>query len=341
MLLNQDWRLARSFLGWFGLMRGGLSLGSGLSMPATAAIRRFTWASALGLITAVALNSHGQISGLPEKLCIGSEAEVLEWVATNRLCIVDFQIKYITSTNANVTRGREISGSNVSFGSYADFQYCLLTNGVRILNDVKSQSDIGSPLMFYAAILYTYPDQSFTAAYSAATNIGPVSTITSNTFVGIHPDWTRIAVPVPGLQQLHMDVATTPPYSFTWTPNGSYVPPNQYVPTVPERTTNDLLILSEWYATGAYRARFSITAGGRTNVYTQHGEVLSPATLRMTSRTNLVVSMAKGSDTVIQSSGDLVHWQTWTTFSWSKGTNMISSAVNPNLPGQFFRAYSQ
>ena len=282
---------------------------------------------------------EGQAAVLPQVLPIGDQASLSSWIVTNQPSLTSMLVR---CTNGTIITSAGQNLPNNRFVSYDSFQQWVVTNGFSRLAALAKITNIVSHVLL--DVVVSYVDSNGDPAYvglNALADIGPVAGITSNSFINAlaNPVAEQFILPVTNLQQLVIQVDSTPPYSFMWSPSSNMT---QSVALRPfERTTNDLVVLNQWYLLATNRTRFTITANNQANTYTQNGDLLAAASLRMPNRTNISVTMTRGSDTILLATTNFVAWQPIATNSWSAGTNKMVTTINPLLRSQFFRAFSQ
>ena len=287
---------------------------------------------------ATSVGGQQQIQALQSFPQVGTLSNVENAVVSMNQCGMSFQLQY--TTISNTTSGVGVSPPVRLFSSYLQFQQFMASNGMYLVNLLQSRTNIASPIRFIASIsYYNMPNLSY-AVYSASTNIGQLSTITSNTFMSIVPTYTHVAIPVPGLQKFRIDVATSPPYYAVW-PLDPSLPPCQYNPTglEQEHTTTDLLVLNQWYLLGNYEARCTVVVGGVTNVFNTVGELISQPGLHVSGSKSVSMKCTRDTDVTLQISTDLIrpNWTTVTNWPWTLGiTNATWTNPSP-APRSFYR----
>ena len=174
------------------------------------------------------------------------------------------------------------------------------------------------------------------------TNLGFVSSVTSNSFYNAKPVDLEAVVRVQSLEEFKIQVysnwpSTSGMYTYTWTPTSSV---QSNPSTWREQTATNALVLNRWYSIGLYRARFTITAGGKTMTYTQHGDPVSAGMLSIDRTTGLTAWMSVGSDTSVETTTNWVNWSTVTNLPWSMATNRAVVSVSLKNPSRFYRLNS-
>ena len=183
------------------------------------------------------------------------------------------------------------------------------------------------------------------------TYLGTIATITTNSFVGASfPTNVLVVISVPGLTNYsHTDDAG---YRYVWpvpvmtTNSPPDMETNNILPGYPdELTTNGLVILNSVWGQATNRVRFTIGAGGVTNVYTQFGDKIKPAMFSWTNGASLAISATRGADLTVISSTNLLDWSDETTvvvtnISGLSGTNQFVIPIDPSSPESFFRVRS-
>ena len=275
---------------------------------------------------------------LPAFLPIGSEERMLDWIVTNRLVSLNTQIRYTNSSGSYVSYG--VAAGNVSFNSYAQYKQYAVSNGWYFFQQYRTNIHPNSTVEFRASVRYF----GLLTVLAVNTNLGAVAGVISESFSSITPTDVKVAVSVQNLEKFVVEIEDADPkYVFSWEPQNQNLQPRENAPVrPPEQTKTDLVVLSDWYSTGAYCGRFTITAGGLTRTYTQHGEALVPPLLRIRPG-RLDASMAKGSNTVIEGSPDMITWEPIANLPWSLAADRatVPVTVDSDLPCQFYRVYSR
>ena len=314
-------------------------------------IALFILAVLLALFALETLEAKGQTPnastvppGLPQSLPMFSSTNaMIEWIVTNHPVYCNVTIHY-TRTNGSVGMWGNTATPSV-FSSYGVYQNFVTTNTSRLLGEATDANPT-MPLWMSVSVVDATMSQPYAPMLVLATNSSFASTTTTWVSNNLTPSYMNLCVPVLGLQQFTFSM-TSPSYLYAWN-NGAQpqvIPPPPVYP--PEKTTTGWLVLNPWYCLEQYRARFTVTANGVSQVYTQTGAPLLPGSLTSTrvspSSVQLQVSSASGSDLTIQSSsvlGPLANWQQLVSNAWSSNTGAFSVIVT-NLGNQgFFRVRS-
>jgi hypothetical protein len=171
----------------------------------------------------------------------------------------------------------------------------------------------------------------------------------------------EVDIPIPGLEIFEIHADTAPPeefsdgdtnvhamevnllpYSYTWSNGISvysrnilHVGGNYSWPWYEEYTSANLVVINDWCLWETNRIRYKITANGETAVYTQHGDLIKPASLSISSD-QLKLVVPRGTDVVVESSSDLKTWRSFQTIPWNKSSN-TSFSINRSAPRSFYR----
>jgi hypothetical protein len=292
------------------------------------------------------LEANGQTSnpgvppGLPESLpMFANTNQMYEWVATNQP-VYPVMVLFYTANDGSpwkIQYGLVVRTNFASYGAYKDFFVSSMLEFVSTA--IATNADPYGPAAVRANL--TIDGGPYVMSQIQVSNTS-LCNITSNWLIGLSPTGILPQVSVPGLQQFTIQVYGL--YTNAW--NGSSWMP--VIPPYPREGTGTVpgwIVLNSWYCLlgRTNEARFGVTAGGSTQVYTQTGAPLLPSVLSMADSTHLQVAMTSGSDTTIQFTDDLASaWQTLAVTAWSNNTGTVVYPLNPAVSGrQFFRAFSQ
>ena len=286
-------------------------------------------------------------SVLPNRLPIGSEQVMRDWIVTSQWANKSLQLSEFTvfsvyyKDTEGVENRRYYPLTNLGFGSFQNFEDKLVEYGMKIFNDLLTNShiDIKEPLSVSAFHAYMDDGKGLgVGGIYMEKNLGFSDEITPESFRDLQTVAKQSIVRIPNLEkfEIYVEVGDTN-YSYSW-PSKSVRPASGFPVEV---TTADYIALASWYGEGQYKARFKITAGGQIAVYTQHGTKIEAPELQITG-SGVNIGFPLGSDTTIQESSDLMHWKTVRTVPWDFGTNSVSiNYGNSGSSKKFFRAKSE
>ncbi len=206
-------------------------------------------------------------------------------------------------------------------------------------NYVAKRDNIISPIGLYVDFI---PDIDNAGLIIITNCIGAIDNITLESFRNMNksPEMfirVRPVITVPGLTEFKVNVESDPHYTYSYPQQVG----SNSVPYPTEWTYDNHIIPNMWYSDGHVRVRYTITANGRTAVYTQDGAPLTNAVVRIADPARLIVSAPCGADTVVEMSSNLSTWAPIATLPWSLHTNEVPVAVDATLPRAFFRCRSQ
>ena len=296
-------------------------------------------------------------SPLPDSLPIGNEQVVLNSTVTEKLLngkpletYTPIGIKYLGTNGVEGIRNTDLPSQR--FNSYSDFEAEISKYGMSLVDKIKNDPkvDRSKPLSMFTYHMYNDKRLETPAVgIFLNKNLGLVSEINQETFLGLSIVARQIVIPITNLEkfEIEVDVGFDTPYKYVWTPQyssqnitniGSFKIPK-------ETTTRKYITLQDWYSTGNYKARFKITAGGVTREYTQQGSQVLPPSVAM-SGFSVNVEFTRGTETIIESSTDLKNWSDAWTIPWDSDTNFVSipyyaGSGSVIAPRRFFRAKSQ
>lgn len=285
-------------------------------------------------------------SELPDFLPIGSEQVMLDWIVTNKqwhqknsplFAYTDFSIDY--EKKGGQKNSRYYNFGNREFKSFRDYEDQIVEYGLKLLGLllVEPELDPEVPLTFTSLHGY-FDDDSGIGGLYLEKYLGYINEIKPENF---RYPWSKIAyqsvVRIANLDKFDIKVEANETYTYSWP--SKRVTPLSGFPL--ETTTAEYISLASWYGQGQYKARFKITAGGKTTEYTQSGTKIEPPNISITG-SGVEVTFSHGTVTTIQESSDLVRWKTIRTIPWDFGTNSVS--INYGSSGsssKFFRAKSE
>lgn len=294
-------------------------------------------AFALGVV-----NTKGvETQALPASLPIGSVEAFRSWIVTNQMVSVN-NILYFTNTSGVLEGGGTFGGKN--FNSYLAYQQFTGSNSLSLFNQLRSSMDSSKMLRFAVTVKYYIPELGgLVQTLLIHTNIGIVSTITSNSFVTAPVENELSYVHVAGLQQFTVEVSGL--YTNSWPaivgrPQQS--PPAGFTPPIfpPELTTNNYVVLNQWYSMGTNDVTFSITTDGKTRRYNRFGEAFDRPPVMSIHGNVISASFTRGATITFESSPNLINWNPVATFIDSGAFGNCSIQYNSTQPKLFFRAGS-
>lgn len=280
----------------------------------------------------------------PASLPVGSPTVFRSWIVTNQIVQVNNRL-YYTATNGQAGDWGNFGWK--TFSSYPSYQQFTSSNFFRVFNEARTFMDANKQLRQFVLVEYYIPDLDINYAIRVMeinTNIGIVSTITSNSFLSAPSLMELGYVRVPGLQRFVVEVNGL--YTNSWpaqpgrppqTPPLGFNPPQ--FPT--ELTTNNYVVLNKWYSMGTNQATFTIVTPALTRRYNRYGERLDvPPTIRVSNDCALV-SFVRGATITIECSSNFVNWTTVTNFTDHAAIGAYSMPINKSQPCTFFRAGSR
>lgn len=280
-------------------------------------------------------NSIQPPTELPDSLPIGDRQRMLDWVVTNSSCGTASQITYNINMSGPVHLEGQVTSTTRQWDSYASFNSYIASNAFAMFTKYRDRMNPSYGVIFSPYVVDTsHGAIPVLETLDATTNVGPVSTITSNSFASIRPDYFWVVVRVPGLQFFSVE---TSGYSFRWSPTGATQSP-PYPISPDEGTRTDIVMLNEWYSLATNRVRFAIAVAGVTNRYTEYGDCIRTS-LSMKSKTELEAHVARGSDTCIVSSTNLVNWTIVTNILSAK-TNVLFLPIDQTKRMLYFKVAS-
>lgn len=290
-------------------------------------------------------NPNAVPAGLPASLPMFADTNQMLDAMVHQDVYSDMWLFY-TARDGTTWSFKPVFSISTNFSSYSAYKAFLVSTMLGYINlALATNANPNGQVMVFSKL--TLNNAPYTLSLIQVTN-SSMSNVTSNWLMGLNPTIILLQVPVPNLQQFTIQVNGL--YTNAW--NGSLQMPTK-PPYPPEGTTAGWLVLNPWYCLlgTTNEARFSVTASGKTQVYTQTGAPLLPPVLSMLDQDHLQVTMASGSDTTVQYASDLVSsWQTLSAIAWS--TNSGTATITVNQPVQlkgnivppptqrFFRALS-
>lgn len=300
----------------------------------------------------LAPNATGQTAnsepGMPLKLPVGSEEEMLDYVISNGYGTLPpavfsfslfFRNKYDTNTwwKAGPQLAWDWGPTN-----HADFIRMVQKGGMEAADAIKESGLYleGSRVWVIMDVTSNSPDGTERGfrPYNARTGFDTVDQVTPETLAAIRPRFMCALIPVQNLESVRVDVDTPNPCWFDWVKGEVYGTYSDNWPGDHYKSEQNLpgfFTISDWYL--KYRTRISPTVAGKKFTYTQAGELLVPAAESMKTPGELNISVTKGSDVTIQSSHDLKSWSTVTNVPWSAGVSSITMPIDdPTAPCKFY-----
>jgi hypothetical protein len=278
-------------------------------------------------------NSIQPPTALPDSLPIWPKQLMLDWVVTNSQCFTACEVTYTNKANPTTYDGYG-TGGNYKWDTYASFNSYIATNAFAIFTQNKDGMLPTSGVTYNP---YVYGDAGpwgRIITLFTMTNVGIVPEITYDSFASVQPSSGRVILKVPGLQYFSIETTN---YSYTWTPTGARQNPPYPISSY-EWTTNDTVVLSPYFSLPTNRVRFEIAVAGVTNKYTEYGEAIRTS-LSMKSKSMLEAHVARGSDTCIVSSTDLLNWTTMTNILSAK-TNVLFLPIDQTKRMLYFKVTS-
>ncbi|MDE2104178.1 MAG: hypothetical protein KGL39_43475 [Patescibacteria group bacterium] len=304
-------------------------------------------AFAAALLALLAPNAWGQSPtvigppSLPVSIPTASTMQGLwDWVVTNQKIGAPVNVAYTDTNGVNRVVGSV--GVLTNFPSFQIYLQFIAGNVTRIISEIKTGANPPNPNMPVEIIApIGYGLQTPYTPMRIDSTAPMLSAITYEWLTSLTPSYINVMVSVPGLQRFTVSVSNAnPPYTNSWPIDSNDVTKRSASSYPPERTTTNWLVLNTWYLLQQYHARFTVSVSGQTNTYTQDGAILSPPVVTISDVGHVRVTMALGSDTTVQSTGDFVTWKTLVTYSgYTNVTNQVLT-VDTNNPALFFRAYS-
>jgi len=290
-------------------------------------------------------------SVLPDRLPIGSEQVMLDWIVTNRqwhsqaeqlFVYSDFTINY--EKKGGLKNYMYFNFGNRKYESFEDFSNQLADYSLRIVDILRLLPDLDHDVPFVFTSILSYQNEESRVGIVGILlkkDLGYVDEITPESFKNIPIVGKQSVVRIPSLERFEVYVeAGEVNYTYSWP--SKKVQPASVFPV--ELTSKDYISLSSWYSEGQYKARFKITAGGQTAEYTQHGAKIEPPRLLVT-ESGVKVDFTHGSTTTIQESENLISWRQVRTIPWDFGTNSVlipfHSGSGNTEPKKFYRAKSE
>ncbi len=310
-------------------------------------------------------NTNGQISpayiilpsGLPSALPIGDELTIRNWIVSTNGSSYDTHVSqthpfmdmlaYYDYSNQSHYIYNQYGG--YGFESYDDYVQTMAKGAMSLLDDLIQSGDCPpeNPVWYVPEVIYSYlnPPGDF-VGINFWTNIGPLSLVTSNTFLNALPISSpaygeNIVMQVPGLSYFRVDVGTPTPCWYSWengaSTNSASWNTNQAAHSY-EQTCSGYLVLSHWYSIGSYWVRITLTVNGQTAVYTQYGDMIAPPVVQLSRSKQLLVTAARGADITIWKSSDLLVWSIVSNFTSPITAQQSSIILNTSSPFNFYRA---
>lgn len=283
-------------------------------------------------------------NGLPDSLPMMGQGEmaIREWIVTNRTLMCSTTL--IFTNKLGIKRQSEgVFPFWTNFVSYAHFQaYTVNRVMVNDLPDLKSKYSPTTEPIFLLWKAF-YKDDGDMDSYTPLVfkvNLGTVDQVTSDVFINADPVIESVHIPIFNVQKLEIVVDSDPPFVYPNTPSPS--------PWPEQVSTKDGIVLCNWYCVGDYKARIKVTANGKTRIYTQFGTALEAPKLKVIAPPPVVqveTTFTPGSETLIESSVDLVHWEPEVSVPWywngSKTIIYAGTGSQSGDPHRIFRARSE
>jgi hypothetical protein len=299
-------------------------------------------------VALLAPNVRGQIgpdssSVLPESLPIGDESTFLNWIVTSAnqtLPGPSFVISLFYTNKQGQYKQVAPNMWDWKVNSIDDYLSTVVYESGRLVDYVNETGGAmdGSLVGFVGTVEFGVDTEGFLTLFWSK-NFPSFSDISLEALKTPTIKGERVAVPVPGLESLRLDIGTPIPCSYAWTNGygGTYVdwPADQLQN---EPTKPGFVGLSKWYSLRQYRLRVTICAQGLTGTYTQDNALLKEPVIKVVSPRRLDVTMSKGSDVTILSSDDLKTWTVIKSYSWSEGISQDTVAIEPGPTCKFFRS---
>ncbi len=250
---------------------------------------------------------------LPDRLPIGSESELLDYIVSTNLWInLYFSLSFTNDS------GRQIQFNKTRYGGYQSFKKFMedltIASEDSIFVVANSTNYNGSTinatvLLHYLEAGNPHPVGLWLTRY----NLGVASQLTpniiTNTLFGLSSqyDTVQAVVPVPILSGLDIEVTLDSGQlaSYSWSSSG--ITKANWQGKLINDTISGYVLLNKWFSTGVYRARITIESGNHSTIYTQFGEQISPPTLKM-NEYSLEISAPHGADVTVFRSTDLNNW---------------------------------
>lgn len=267
-------------------------------------------------------------STLPDRLPTLLD-EVRDWAVTNSAMspMSGFQLTYVSKITGK-RNGWESPSTVRVFQSYQDYENCLITNCVRLLDKIRVDSDIGpdSDIQLYAPVDFEHRPVSLIIK----TNLGANSLITSNSFINLSQTMVHSVIHVPKLERFEIQgtgIDGSPePYQFVWNKGVSLS--SRKVSKLADLTTTDLVVINQTFLFASNSTiRFTITAGGQTETYTHFGDPISKPRVHAYGK-KIGLALPRGAvltdynGIVLESSLDNIYWF----------EKMIFTSVNDLIP---------
>jgi hypothetical protein len=280
----------------------------------------------------------------PTAVWIGSQSAMKEGAVTNVFQKTYGTVLYFTNKSGISDSKPLVTTSTNVFPSFAAYKAFAISNAYVLFNQWSTNMDPSKVLRSRSYVGYSIPSGNFLSLLCDI-KVGPVSAVTSNTFIAAL-DLTNVqaVIPVPGLIKYTMVVPGL--YTNTWPPQqvfDSQHPPAGFTPPEfpPELTTTDVVVIDPLWATGAFDLRITIATASKTTTFTQFGSSLDVRPVASMTRSNLSASFPRGAHVTIESSPNLCDWTPITSFSDLGGLGFISLTYAKDQPCQFFRVGAQ
>jgi hypothetical protein len=231
------------------------------------------------------------------------------------------------------------------FTSYKDFEFCIGKFGMELVEKIKSDPrvDHSIPLSMYAYHAYTDVNaETGPMGIYLSKDLGLARDVSQDSFLDFKI-FSQVVVRIPNLEKFEVEVDGDKPYHFSWT-SQSKKPATSGTPAPEEMTTKDFIVMQSWYSYGTTTARFKVTTGGVTRVYSEQGSLIVPPVLTL-SGFGVNVEFTRGRKTIVETSTNLKDWSEIMTIPEDIETNSIWIPYYPGssstiLPKRFFRAKS-
>ncbi len=283
-------------------------------------------------------------SPLPDSLPIGSEQAMLDWIVTNKQWhynthpISSFTVFKVYFTDKKGSEAwYSFNITDYVFNSYNDFTDKVKKHGQELVLKIRSDNDFdpSKPVRMttFRAYVDNIGDNSAMGIYIKK-DLGLVSSLNDNSFDNFEIAAKQVVIRIPKLEKFEVEVDGDIPYHYSWPSDNNSK----------EYTTGDFIALQDWYSNGLYKARFKVTAGGVTRVYSEQGSLIVPPVLTLSSF-GVNVEFTQGRKTIVEASTNLKDWSEIMTIPEDIETNSIWIPHYPGssstiLPKRFFRAKS-
>jgi hypothetical protein len=285
-----------------------------------------------------------------QSLPIGQgEDAIKDWILKNGSGTeVSQQLMYHDKTDTNAWGGSFPWSYPMQLDKYATFEYFMMTNGMHFVDIFKTFVDTDSDI-YMNAIISTYLYGVSYWPVVIHVDLGPLNTITTNSFENLPLADETILIPIAGLKSFSLRCGEKGerPTRFWYTySNGisksSFGSQNDYCVTPDGKAiilnkSYPVISTNRWYvAEPTERVRATIVADDDTVVFTQHGGRMSPPQI-IPSRDVVRILTTTGSDIEVSSSTDGVNWVKVASKSWSENTGALEFPVDHSCTMQLFK----